>query len=75
VQQVGATPLPQAAVLHSTGVLAGDALRIAHQQGPDPMLKGEGDDLIGGLMVGLVDATSMPDLGPTNPEPVSFPAP
>jgi hypothetical protein len=30
-QQVGAAPLPQPEVLYSTGVLAGDALGVAHQ--------------------------------------------
>jgi hypothetical protein len=72
---VGAAPLPQAAVLRSTGVLAGYALRIAHHQRADSVLNSEGDDLVGGLMVGLVDAASMPELGLPNPEPVSSPTP
>jgi hypothetical protein len=62
-KQVGAAPLPQPQVVGPTGVAVGDPLGITHQQGPDPTANGEADHLPGGLVVGLVDAATMPGLG------------
>ena len=75
LQQVGAAPLPQAEVLHPTGVPAGNALGIAHHQGADTLPDSEGDDLLGGLMLGLVDTAAMPGLGPPHARPVVAPTP
>jgi len=38
------------------------------------MLDGEGDDLLGGLMLGLVDAAPMARLHPPQPRPMLPPA-
>jgi hypothetical protein len=46
---------------------------MAHHEGTDPMLKGEGDHLLGRSMMGLMDAAAMPGLG--LPHPVSKSAP
>jgi hypothetical protein len=62
-QQVSAAPLPQPQVLHPTNIPVGDPLRVTDQQGPDPLLDGEADNLLGGLVVGLVDAAAMACLG------------
>jgi hypothetical protein len=76
LEQVGAAPLPQPEVLHPPGVLAGDALEVAHDQGPDLLVvDGEGDHLLGRLMLGLMDAAAMARLGPTHPSPMPAPAP
>jgi hypothetical protein len=69
LRKVGAAPLPQAEILRPAGILAGDALGVADQQGPDPLSDGEGDHLLGGLVMCLVDATAvtgldLPDTGP-----------
>jgi hypothetical protein len=66
LQQVGAAPPPQPEVLHPTNVPVGDALGVAHHQGADALLDGEGDHLLGGLVLGLVDATAMPRLRTTH---------
>jgi hypothetical protein len=75
LKQVHAAPLPQPQVVDTTGIPAGDPLRIAHHQGADAMLDGEGDDLLGRLMLGLVDAAAMPCLGTPHPDPVVAPPP
>ena len=75
LEQVGAAPLPQPEVLHPPGVLVGDALEVAHDQGPDLVVDGEGDHLLGRLMLGLMDAAAMARLGPTHPSPMPAPAP
>jgi hypothetical protein len=41
LEQVGAAPFPQPEVLHPPGVLVGDALKVAHDQGPDLVVDGE----------------------------------
>jgi hypothetical protein len=64
LHKMGAAPLPQPKVLHPTDIPLGDALGITHQQAPDPMADGELDDLLGGLMLGLMDAATMPRLHP-----------
>jgi hypothetical protein len=61
---VGAAPLPQPQILHPTDIPVGDPLGITHQQGPDPPRHGEADDLVGGLMLGLVNTSAMPRLHP-----------
>jgi hypothetical protein len=58
-KQVGAAPLPQPQVVGPTDIPLGDPLGITHQQGPHPPLDSEGDRLLGGLMLGLVDAATM----------------
>jgi len=63
LEQVGAAPLPQPPVLHPARILLGDALGIAHHEGSDAVLDGEGDHLLGGLMVGVVDAAAMASFG------------
>jgi hypothetical protein len=59
---VGSTPLPQPPVLQPTRILLRDPHRIAHQQGPDALLDGEGDHLLGGLVLGLVNPAAMAPL-------------
>jgi hypothetical protein len=63
-QQVGAVPLPQPQVVGPTGVPVGDASRVTYQQEADTLLNGDGDDLLSGLMLGLVDAAAMTGLHP-----------
>jgi hypothetical protein len=55
--------------------VVGDPCGVAHHQGPHLALDDEGDDLFGGLMLGLVDAAAMPRLGTPNACPVATPAP
>jgi hypothetical protein len=61
---VGTVPLPQAEVVHPAHIPVSDPLGIPDQQGADPLLEGEGDDLLGGLVMGLVDAAAMARLHP-----------
>jgi hypothetical protein len=75
LEQVGASPRPQPEVVHPTYIAVGDSLRVAHQQGADALLDGEGDDLLGGLVLGLVDAAAMPRLDPPQAGPVAAPPP
>jgi hypothetical protein len=63
LEQVGATPLPQPPVLHPARILDGDALGVAHHQGANLVLDGEGDHLLGGLMLRLVNAAAMARFG------------
>jgi hypothetical protein len=71
---VGAAPLPQPPVLHSPRILLGDAFGVAHNKGADLVPDGEGDGLLGGLMLGVVDAAAMPRLGTPNPDSMTTPA-
>jgi hypothetical protein len=64
LQQVAAAPLPQPQVLHPTRILGFDAVEVPDQQGADLLADGERDHLLGGLMLGLVDAATMPCLHP-----------
>jgi hypothetical protein len=64
LEQVGAAPLPQPEIVHPASVLVGDARWVTDHQGADLVLEREGDDLPGGLVLGLVDATAMPRLHP-----------
>jgi hypothetical protein len=75
LQQVGTAPPPQPEVLHPAHVLVGDACGVAHDEGADPLLDGEGDDLLGGLVLGLVDAAAMARLDPAQASPMAAPAP
>jgi hypothetical protein len=52
----------------------GDALEVAHEQGTDPLLDGEGDYLPGGLVVGVVDAAAMARLDAAQAGSVVTPA-
>jgi hypothetical protein len=75
LHKVGAAPLPQSEILHPAGILLADALGVAHDEGADPLLGGEGDHLLGGLMVSLMDATAMARLHPSQARPVAPPPP
>jgi len=59
---MGRPPLPQSKIVHPTRVLVGDALGVADHQGTDPMVDGEGDNLLSCLMLGLVDAAAVAGL-------------
>jgi hypothetical protein len=74
VHKVGAAPLPQAEVLRPAGVLVGDALGVADQQGPDPLPDGERDHLFGGLVMRLVDTTAVAGLDPAHVGAIPAPA-
>jgi hypothetical protein len=74
LEQVGTAPLPQPQVLHPARVVLGDALEVAHEQGTDPLLDGEGDYLPGGLVVGVVDAAAMARLDAAQAGSVVTPA-
>jgi hypothetical protein len=74
LHKVGAAPLPQPPVLHPARILLGNAVGVAHDEGPDLMLDGEGDDLLGGLMVGVVDAAAMASFGTPQAGSVAAPA-
>jgi hypothetical protein len=67
--------LSSAEVLSPARALAGDALGVANQQGADLVLHSKGDHLLGGFMLGLMDATAMARLHPPHPKPVTAPAP
>jgi hypothetical protein len=71
---MGASPLPQSEIVHVTGVLVGDALGVANHQGADPMVDGECDNLLGCLMLSLVDAAAVADLEAALSQPVAAPA-
>jgi hypothetical protein len=74
LEQVGAAPLPQPPVLHPTRILLGNAVGVAHDKAADPLVDGEGDDLLGRLMMGVVDAAAMARLSAAQPGPVAAPA-
>jgi hypothetical protein len=75
LEQVGTAPLSQPPVLQPTRILVGDSRRVPGQQRADPLLDGEGDDLLGGLMVGVVDAAAMPRLGTPDSGSLTTPPP
>src|SRR4029450_5485399 len=75
MHKVGASPLPQAEVLHPAHVLACDVLGVADQQGTDSLSHRKGNHLLGGLMLSLVDAPAMTRLLTPHAEPVTAPAP
>jgi hypothetical protein len=66
--------LAQPQVVDPTGLVGGDADGITDHQRPDPVLDGEGDGLIGGLVVGLADAAAVACLDPAQSEPMATPA-
>jgi hypothetical protein len=72
---VGASPLSSAEVLLPARALAGDALEVTNQQGADLVLDSKGDRLLGGFMLGLMDATAMARLHPPHAMPVTAPSP
>jgi hypothetical protein len=51
LHKVGAAPPPQPEVVHPAHLPASDPFGIANQQGADALLDGEGDDLLGGLVL------------------------
>ena len=75
LHKVEVAPLPQAEVLQSTGIPVGYAREVTHHQDPNPVPQGEGDDLLGGLVMGLVDTTAVARLSTADPGPVAAPAP
>jgi hypothetical protein len=75
MHKVGASPLPQAEVLHPAHVLACDVLGVADQQGTDSLSHRKGNHLLGSLMLSLVDAAAMTRLLTPHAEPVTAPAP
>jgi hypothetical protein len=72
---VRAAPPPQTQVLHSTHIPIGDPRGITNHQGPNPVLHNEGDHLLGGLVLGLLDAAAMVDLGTTQAGSMTAPTP
>jgi hypothetical protein len=60
LHQVGTAPPPQAEILHPSHIVVGDPPGVADHQDADALLHREGDDLLGGLMLGVVDAAAMP---------------
>ena len=74
LNQVSAAPLPQPEVVDPTGILGGDAGGVADHQHADSMRDREGDDLVGRLVVGLVDAAAVTCLDSAQSEPISPPA-
>jgi hypothetical protein len=60
---VVATPLTQPQILHPADVAIGYSFRVSDEQDADSLLKGERDHLLGGLMVCLVDAPTVPGFG------------
>jgi len=74
LRQVGAAPPPQAEILRPAGVLAGDALGVADQQGPDPLLDSERDHLLGGFVMRLMDATAVTGLDLPDTDPMAAPS-
>jgi hypothetical protein len=75
LHQVGTAPPPQAEILHPSHIVVGDPPGIADHQHADALLHREGDDLLGGLMLGVVDAAAMPCLDPPQTGPIAAPAP
>jgi hypothetical protein len=75
LHKVGAAPLSQSEILHPAGILLADALGVSHDEGADALLGGEGDHLLGRLMVGVVDAAAMARLDPAQASPVAPPPP
>jgi hypothetical protein len=75
LHKVGAAPLPQPPVLHPARILLGDPPRVPDHQRADLVVDGEGDHLLGGLVLGLMDAAAMACLHPPQPRPVATPAP
>ena len=61
--EVGAPPGVEAPVLFLAAAGMGDALGVTDDEGPDPMGDGPVDDGLGGFMVGLADAATVPRLG------------
>ena len=64
LDKVGAAPLPQSQVVHPTGIVGRDAGRVANDQHADSLAHGEGDNLAGCLVVGLMDSAAVAGLDP-----------
>jgi hypothetical protein len=52
-----AAPLAQSQIVNATRVVPIDPPKVADQQGADLLLESEGDHLLGGLMMRLMNAT------------------
>jgi hypothetical protein len=74
-QQVGAAPPAQSEVLHPPRIPVGDSAKITNRQGADPLLDSEGDDLLCGFVLSLVDATTMTRFDPALPCTMASPTP
>jgi len=74
LQQMDAAPLSQPEVLRTTDVTVSDAPQIADHQGAGPLFDHEGNHLLGRLVVGLMDATTVTSVQLTLPRSVSAPA-
>src|SRR5215218_11315122 len=59
LQEVAAAPPAQAQVLDPANIPVSDSCGVAHHEGSDLVLHSEGDDLSGGLVLGLLDAAAM----------------
>jgi hypothetical protein len=67
--------MPQSKVLHPTHIPVGDPAKIANRQGADPLPDGEGDHLLRGLVLGLMDATTMARFDSALPDAMALPTP
>jgi hypothetical protein len=72
---VRAAPLSQPEVLRLTRIPISDPAKIAYHQGTDPLLDGEGEHLLCGLVLGLVNATTMACFNLALPGTVAPPTP
>jgi len=61
--EVGATPGPEAPVMHRTTILFGDPARVADDEGPDALGDSPLHEVFGGFVVGLVDSAFRGGLG------------
>ena len=73
LHQVGTAPLAPAQVLHPAGMPAGDVLGVSNQQGADLMHDRKGDHLLGGRMLGLMEAAAVAGLDPAQRGSMSAP--
>jgi hypothetical protein len=73
-QEMGPAPLPQPQVLHPTDVTFLNASEVANQQGADLQFDHEVDDVLGRLVVRLVDAAEVTGLDQALPGAVAAPA-
>jgi hypothetical protein len=73
LQHVGASPLAQPKIVRTAGIAVCDASEIADHQGAGALLDHESDHLLGCLVVGLMDATTVTGFDPALLQSVSAP--
>jgi hypothetical protein len=73
LNQVGSAPLPQPEVLYTAHFPAGNPCEVPDHQGPDLVADSERDDLLGRLVLGLMDAAAMSCLGTAEPDSMTPP--